>query len=267
MISELTVKAEELWEAGVEQRRRFDSRFRGNDKINLKPVPHNFTVKDLPLSQRPRERLTALGAGALSEMELLACLLGRGIAGESVLMTAQRLLNRFGSIEGIAQASVPELAQVRGIGQAKAAQLIAACELSRRAEKNSVPASGPIETTQAALKIARGHLLHRKKEYFIALLLDARHRLLQVVEISVGSLDASIVHPRETFQQAIAAGAAAMIVAHNHPSGDPTPSPEDLDLTRRLIQAGRLLGIPVLDHLIIGREGDLSLQQRGFLEG
>lgn len=225
----------------------------------------DFTVLDIPPSERPRERLAALGTEALSQQELLACLLGRGCPGDSVITVAQRLLSRFGGLEGISLAPLEELARVRGIGLAKAAQLKAACELGRRTEGTPAPLSGPIETPEAAMKLAKRHLARRRKEHFVALLMDARHRIMKISEISVGSLQTSIVHPRETFQEAIAAGAACLILAHNHPSGDPTPSPEDLDLTRRLMEAGKLLGIPVLDHLIIGGVQNLSLQAAGFL--
>lgn len=225
-----------------------------------------FTVRDLPSSERPRERLAALGARALSQQELLACLLGRGCAGESVITTAQRLLSRFGDLYGIAQAPLEELAAIRGMGLAKASALKAACELSRRVEVPSTKPTPWLDTPETAIRVARRHLAGRRKEHFMTLLLDSRHRVIRVAEVSVGSLDSSIVHPRETFLEAITAGAAAVILAHNHPSGDPTPSREDLELTRRLIEAGKLLGIPVLDHLIIGREGGLSLKANGFLE-
>lgn len=226
-----------------------------------------LTVRDLPVCDRPRERLSALGPEVLSQQELLACLLGRGFAGESVLLTVQRLLSRFGSLQGIADASVEQLAGTRGVGPAKAAQLKAAFELSRRVGAGSAGGTGrPLDSAQAAARAARQHLARRKKEHFILLLLDSRYRVLKIAPISTGSLDMSVVHPRETFREAIAAGAAAIILAHNHPSGDPSPSPEDLDLTRRLAEAGRLLGIPVLDHLIVGNGEPLSLRAGGFLE-
>lgn len=226
-----------------------------------------FTVRDLPLEERPRERMQTQGVEALSQQELIACLLGRGFPGESVLVTVGRLLARFQSLEGIAGASFEELASVRGIGQAKAAQLKAAFELGRRGGSVSAGGSGrPLGTVQAAGAAARRFLAGRKKEHFILLLLDSRHRLIKVASVSVGSLDMSVVHPRETFREAIQASAAAILLAHNHPSGDPTPSPEDLELTRRLIKAGELLGIPVLDHLIVGSGEPVSLRDRGFLE-
>lgn len=225
-----------------------------------------LTVRDLPLADRPRERLAALGAEALSQQELIACLLGRGGSGESVLTTAQRLLGRFGSIRGIADAAPEELSRVRGIGRAKAAQLKAACELSRRLEAFPIGGSGPpVEDAPGAARAARRFLAGRKREHFILILLDARRRVLKVAPVSVGSLDMSVVHPREAFREAITAGAAAILLAHNHPSGDPTPSEQDLDLTRRLAEGGRLLGIPVLDHLIVGNGEPLSLRACGWM--
>jgi DNA repair protein RadC len=180
------------------------------------------------------------------------------------MMTAQRLVTQFGSLYRIAQASLEELSKVRGVGRAKAAQIKAACEISRRAEIPPSSDGHPIETVDTAVEVARRRLAGKKQEHFVALLLDTRHRILKVSRISVGTLDMSIVHPRETFREAIALGAAALIVAHNHPSGDPTPSREDLDLTDRLMKAGQLLGIPLLDHIIIGRDDQVSLQAQGW---
>ena len=224
-----------------------------------------LTVRDLPTSERPRERLASLGAEALSQQELLCCILGRGIAGESVLVTAQRLLKRFVTLRGIAEASVEQLAEVRGVGTAKAAQLKAAAELARRIAH--VPTRRPqvIETADAAAALLRPSLADKKQEHFVALLLDTRHRLIRLSPIAVGSLSASLVHPRELFREAISASAACMIVAHNHPSGDPEPSDHDITLTKRLVQAGKLLGIEVLDHLIIGSTRCVSLNACGMI--
>ena len=235
------------------------------------PVPRpdgRLTVRELPALDRPRERLAALGSRNLSSIELLACLLGRGGSGESVMTVAQRLLARFGSLERIAEASVEQLSQVHGVGLAKACQIKAAAEMGRRAELSGAEtaAGRPLETVEAAGRAARRYLAGRQKEHFILLLLDSRHRVLRVAEISVGTLDMSVVHPRETFREAILGHAAAIILAHNHPSGDTTPSREDLDLTRRLTEAGRLMGIPVLDHLIVGAGRFLSLRSAGFME-
>jgi len=230
------------------------------------PQSRGLTIRDLPLSERPRERLIQLGAESLSQQELLCCILGRGIAGESVLVTAQRLLKGFGTLRGIAEASVEQLAKVRGVGQAKAVQLKAAAELARRIA-NTSNSSRPhaIETAETATDLVRPSLVDKKKEHFVALLLDNRHRLIRLQRIAVGSLSASVVHPRELFKEAIAASAAAVILAHNHPSGDPEPSDHDVALTKRLVQAGKLLGIEVLDHLIVGAEGTVSLKALGVI--
>lgn len=170
----------------------------------------SFTIHDLPVSERPRERLQKFGVEALSSQEILALLLGRGIAGESVMMTAQRLLSKFGSLKGIAGASVEELSTVKGIGVAKASQIKAAFELANRLEGYSEVGKMPlVKTPDEVAALVRGRLKGKKKEHFLALLLDIRNQLIKVVEISVGSLDASIVHPREVFKEAISASAAS----------------------------------------------------------
>jgi DNA repair protein RadC len=202
---------------------------------------------------------------ALSAQEILAVILGRGIAGESVMVTAQRLLSQFGNLKGIAGASVEELSQVKGIGLAKAAQIKAAFELSRRLEGYPQAEDKPIvKTPEDVASLVRGRLRGKKKEHFLALLLDTRNRLIKVSEIAIGSLDASIVHPREVFKEAISASAASVIFAHNHPSGDPTASEDDIRLTKRLVKAGEIVGIDVLDHIIIGDKNYLSLKREGL---
>jgi DNA repair protein RadC len=222
----------------------------------------SFTIRDLPLSERPRERLQKLGVEALSAQEILAVILGRGIAGESVMVTAQRLLSHFGDLKGIAGASVEELSQVKGIGLAKATQIKAAFELSRRLEGYPQAEDRPIvKTPEDVAGLVRGRLRGKKKEHFLALLLDTRNRLIKVAEIAIGSLDASIVHPREVFKEAISASAASVIFAHNHPSGITEASEDDIRLTKRLVKAGEIVGIDVLDHIIIGDKNYLSLKR------
>jgi DNA repair protein RadC len=228
-------------------------------------VKKSFTIRDLPLSERPRERLQKLGVEALSAQEILAVILGRGVSGESVMVTAQRLLSRFGSLKGLAQASVEELSAVRGIGLAKAAQLKAAFELASRVEGYSGAGDKPVvKTPEDVASLVRSRLKDKKKEYFLALLLDTRNQLIKVSEIAIGSLDASIVHPREVFKEAISASAAAVIFAHNHPSGDATASEDDINLTKRLAGVGEIVGIDVLDHIIIGDKKYLSLKREGL---
>ena len=179
-------------------------------KMKEGKVKKSFTIHDLPASERPRERLQKFGAEALSAQEILAVILGRGISGESVMVTAQRLLSQFGSLKGIAGASLEELAGVRGIGLAKAAQIRAVFELTSRLEEyRDSEKKEVVKTPEDVVAQVRSRLKSKKKEYFLALLLDTRNQLIRIAEVSVGSLDSSIVHPREVFKEAISASAAS----------------------------------------------------------
>lgn len=227
----------------------------------------SFTIHDLPAAERPRERMMKYGPEGLSAAELLALILGRGIRGESVMVTAQRLLSRFGSFDTMAKAPLAELSSVRGIGPAKAAQLKATFELNRRLDQQvSAPESREaVKAPADALKQVSALLKGKKKEHFVTILLDTRNRVIRLAQVSMGTLDSSLVHPREVFQEAIVSSAASVIFVHNHPSGDLSASEDDIKLTRRLKEAGELLGIEVLDHLIVSDAGFASMRERKLL--
>ncbi|MEK7309541.1 MAG: DNA repair protein RadC [Planctomycetota bacterium] len=225
-------------------------------------MEESFKIRDLPASARPRERLQELGAGKLSDIELLAVIIGKGVKGEPVLRVAEQLLNKFKDLRAIANASVEELSKLKGIGLAKATQIKAGLELGIRVSKQSAlrmekPIIKKPSDVQALLQ---GELRDKEKECFVLVMLDTRSRLIKYKEISAGSLDASIVHPREVFKEAISASAASVILAHNHPSGNPEPSDDDIRLTKRLIEAGKIIDINVLDHIIIGAGEPFSMK-------
>jgi len=226
----------------------------------------SFTVHDLPLSERPRERMAKLGSEALSSQEILALILGRGTKGESVIITSQKLLSKFGNLKNLASASVEELTQVKGIGPAKAAQIKATFELSRRLENSLIePDKITVKSPEDVIGKARALLKGKKKEHFVILCLDTRNHLIKTDVVSIGSLDCSIVHPREVFKEAISSSAASVIFVHNHPSGDPTPSEDDIKMTKRLIEAGEIIGIEVLDHIVICDKEHLSMKAKNLV--
>ena len=224
-------------------------------------------IKDWPADERPREKLLQRGAEALSDAELLGLVLRTGDAGSraSAVDHARQLLERFGSLRTLAGAAVAELCAVRGIGPAKAAELLAVFEIARRFAGTSLRPGDRYSSPAEVYEHFHERLRDHKRELFLALLLDSKNRLLREVRISEGSLTASIVHPREVFAPVVREAAAAVLFVHNHPSGDPQPSREDLEITRRLKEAGDLMGVRVLDHVIIGSEGYVSLADRGLL--
>ncbi len=215
---------------------------------------------------RPRERLARLGPRALALRELLALVIGAGVRNASAIAAADEILGRAGgSARGLARLSAAVLAEVEGIGPARSARLAAALELGRRAAAEEGIESDRIRGPADVWKRVGPTLRDLDQEEFHALLLNAQHRVVREVLVTRGILDASLIHPREVFRPAVVAGAAAVILVHNHPSGDPSPSPEDRMVTRQLAGAGRTLGIPVLDHVIIGDGRWVALSSEGEL--
>jgi DNA repair protein RadC len=215
-------------------------------------MSQSLRLKDQPLSERPRERLVACGPDALMPSELIAILLRTGMKGTNVVQVGQLVLQRFGSLNGLASASVDELRAIPGVGRDKAATLVAAFALARRMERERREESPVLDNPVTVVNFMREATRLKKVESFLTLLLNTRKKLIRSVEVSDGLLDTLLVHPREVFRAAITANAAAIVLVHNHPSGDPTPSEADIKTTRDLIRAGQLLKIEVLDHIIIG---------------
>lgn len=230
-------------------------------------------IKDLPLTDRPRERLSRLGAESLRSAELIAILLRTGLRGASAVQVADELLGRFTTLAALSRASLEEICQVRGIGPDKAVGLQAAFTLARRIASEIQFETPLLDTPERVADLLREANRSYGVETFQVVLLNTRRRLIRVENISQGTLDTLLIHPREVYRTAILANAAAVIVAHNHPSGDPTPSDADIRVTRDLIRAGQLLKIELLDHVILGQRTDqrpqdyVSLRELGYWAG
>jgi DNA repair protein RadC len=234
-------------------------------------MPPILRIKDQPPSERPRERLAAKGPAALTDAELIAILLRTGLRGANAVEIGAQLLRRFGSLQALARASVDDLCQSRGIGRDKAVTLLAAFTLARKMAEELQHESPVLDNPEAIVALLKGQNLVKNVETLQVLLLNTRRRLIRVAEeITDGTIDTLLVHPREVFKSAIAANASAIVLAHNHPSGDPTPSEADIKVTRDLIRAGQLLKIEVLDHVILGRAAEgrakeyASLRELGY---
>ncbi len=225
----------------------------------------SITIKDLPLEERPREKLIKMGAGALSNAELLAILLRIGNKAESAVQLATRIITKSGGLRNLPDLSLEELQENKGIGPDKAVTIKAALELSSRLATAPREETGSITTPRQAAALFMEELRYKKKEFFKILLLNTKNHIISREEISVGSLSASIVHPRELFIAPLRKSAASIIMFHNHPSGDPAPSQQDLEVTRRLVDAGNILGIAVRDHIIIGDGCFFSFREKGLL--
>ncbi len=221
------------------------------------------SVQGLPSGDRPRERLYARGAGELSLQELLAIVIGAGPRGSSALVLALGLLGEFGDLVTMGRAGVDEMRRVPGIGFARACQLVAAFELGKRFARESRASGTSIRTPADIARLFMDDMKHYDREYFKAAFLNTKNQIIKVVTVSIGSLNASIVHPREILKPAIVASAASIVLVHNHPTGDPTPSREDVEFTRRFARCGELIGIELLDHVVIGADRFESLKESG----
>lgn len=222
-------------------------------------------MKTVALHDRPREKLHRLGASALGDNELLAIVVGNGKPNASALDLANTILTDVGGIDGLTRAHYDQLMHVSGIGAARAAQVIAAVELGRRTLTRAGRQRVQLTSPRAVAALLLPLYGNRPVEQFGVVLLDTKRRVMRTTIVTVGTVDASIVHPREIFREAAAAGAAAIVVFHNHPSGDPEPSQEDIALTRRLVDAGELMGIDVLDHLVLANVRYCSMKEDGLM--
>ncbi len=226
------------------------------------PVEYVLMIRDLAESDRPRERLKQVGEKALTTAELLAIILRVGTRGMNVIRLAERLLSEFEGLPGLARASITELAGVNGIGDAKAVQIKAALEMGRRMVASSPEERPRVSSPADAANLLMSEMMFLEQEHLRVILLNTRNEVLAVPTIYQGSLNTSVIRVAELFRTAVRTNAAAIIVAHNHPSGDPSPSPEDIKVTRQLVKSGKMLDINVLDHIIIGYQRYVSLKER-----
>ncbi|MUV39430.1 UPF0758 protein [Lentibacillus sp. JNUCC-1] len=222
-------------------------------------------IKDVPKAERPRERLLKFGASHLSNQELLAILLGSGTKNESVMALANRVLMHFEGVQLLKNSTIEELTAIKGIGDAKGVVILAALELGQRMNQFKPGEKYVIRSPEDGADFVMEEMRHLNQEHFVVLFLDTKNQVIHRKTIFIGSLNASIVHPREVFREAVKRSAASIICAHNHPSGDPTPSREDIHVTKRLAESGKLVGIELLDHIVIGDRKFISLKEKGYL--
>ncbi|MBB6445873.1 RadC family protein [Bacillus benzoevorans] len=225
----------------------------------------SLMIRDFPKDERPRERFIQNGPESLANHELVALMLRTGTKDESVLQLANRLLTHFEGLRLLKDATLNEITSIKGIGMAKAVQLLASVELGRRIANLNYDDRYVIRSPEDGAKYMMNDMRFLTQEHFVALYLNTKNQVLHKQTIFIGSLNASIVHPREVFKQAIRRSAASLICLHNHPSGDPSPSREDIEVTKRLNECGKIIGIELLDHLIIGENKFVSLKEKGYL--
>ncbi|MFJ7405094.1 MULTISPECIES: DNA repair protein RadC [unclassified Lysinibacillus] len=221
-------------------------------------------IRDVNIADRPRERLLRQGAKSLSNQELLAILLRTGTKEESVLVLANRVLRTFERLHHLKHATIEEMVAIKGIGEVKAIQILAAIELGRRLSQKQNDDKYTVRSPQDAAAYLMPDMTSLSQEHFVVLFLDVKNQIIHKKTIFIGGLNASIVHPREIFREAVKRSAASIICAHNHPSGVPTPSPEDIEVTKRIQEAGFIIGIELLDHIIIGDHQFISLKEKGY---
>jgi DNA repair protein RadC len=226
---------------------------------------HKFLIKDVPTEERPRERMLRFGSSALSNPELLAIVLRTGTVSESAIHLAQRVIRESGGLRQLMTMSTDELMKIKGIGEAKALQIQAGLELSKRVSRATFGDRAVIRTPEDVSMYIMEDLRYEQKEKFISIFLNTKNHVIGHEVLSIGSLNSTIVHPREVFRAAIQRCSSAIICVHNHPSGDPTPSREDIEMTKRLQEAGEIVGIDLLDHVIIGDQTFSSLKEQGLM--
>jgi DNA repair protein RadC len=224
---------------------------------------YKLRIKDMSIEERPRERLIAYGPKSLSNAELLAIILRNGTANENVVSLSERLLTTY-NIKSLSRQRVNRLKRLSGIGTAKACQIIAAFELGRRLASFKENCQPTIRKAGDIAKIIMPDMSNLKKEHFIGVYLNSRQKLIKIETIFIGSLDTTVIHPREIFEIALSESASALILAHNHPSGDPKPSHDDIKVTKQMIEVGEIMAIPILDHIIVGNKQYISLKEKGF---
>jgi DNA repair protein RadC len=226
---------------------------------------NTLMIRDFPQDERPRERFIQNGPQSLSNHELIAILLRTGTKEESVLQLSNRLLTHFEGLRQLKAATLEEMTEIKGIGSAKAIQILAAVEIGRRIANINYTDRYVIRSPEDGAKYVMNDMRFLTQEHFVCLFLNTKNQVIHKQTVFIGSLNASIVHPREVFREALKRSAASIIALHNHPSGDPTPSREDIEVTKRLVECGKIIGIDLLDHLIIGENKFVSLKEKGYL--
>ncbi|WP_088076075.1 MULTISPECIES: RadC family protein [Bacillaceae] len=225
----------------------------------------NMMIRDVPKSERPRERMVKEGPQSLSNQELIALLLGSGTKSESVINLSAKVIKHFDGLKLLKDASIKELQDIRGIGEAKAVILKAALELGRRVQQSTFEDRYTIRSPEDVANYMMEEMRHLTQEHFVCLYLNTKNHVIHKQTIFIGSLNASIVHPREVFKEAFRYSAASIVCLHNHPSGDVSPSHEDMEVTKRLVECGKMMGIDLLDHVIIGEHRFCSLKEKGYI--